>query len=200
MNRADTNGSPGESLAQVSALRAEVRRDLRVTSTPLLLLGAATTVGVLPLLLAKEGWSFLGIGDWVTSLLITVAFVILWLIQRRKAARSGVGRPAAFGAAAIVALCLTLSIAGVAFTFFAGPFFVFGVGLLTLGVMQRNRFLISWAILIGGIGVLEKFFGISNRLRHPLWQPWVHPAIYLALAIATVLAGLIARWRESRAR
>ena len=195
MNRADAAGSPGESLAQVSALRAEVRRNLRATSAPLLLLGGAAAVGELPQLLGQTVWPALGIGDWQTSLLITAAFVVMW----RKAVRSGVGRPTAFGAASIVALCLTFSFAAVA-TIFAGPFLVFGLGLLIAGLVQRNRFLAIWAILIGGIGVFEGFFGITNRLHSPLWRSWEHPAVYMALAIATVLAGLVARWRESRAR
>ncbi|HSR83249.1 MAG TPA: hypothetical protein VLM11_03605 [Streptosporangiaceae bacterium] len=196
---ADASGSPEESVARVSALRAEVRRDLRATSAPLLLLGSATAAGVLPQMLADTGWSGLGVGDWLTSLLMAVAFVVMWLFLRSRAVHRGVGRPAGFGAAAVLALCFTVSV-GVIAMVFAGPFLVFGLGLLTAGLWQRNRFLAIWAVLIGSIGIFEGFFGITNRLPSSVARQWEHPAIYLALAIATVIAGLAARRREDRAR
>jgi hypothetical protein len=89
---------------------------------------------------------------------------------------------------------------GVIATVYAGPFLVFGLGLLVAGIWQRNRFLAGWAVLIGGVGVFEGFFGITNRLSASVWREWEHPAIYLILALLTVLAGLIARSRENRAR
>lgn len=55
-------------------------------------------------------------------------------------------------------------------------------------------------MLIGGTGVFEGFFGITNRLSSSVWREWEHPAIYLVLALLTVLAGLIARRQENRAR
>jgi hypothetical protein len=55
-------------------------------------------------------------------------------------------------------------------------------------------------VLIGGTGVFEGFFGITNRLSSSVWREWEHPAIYLVLALLTVLAGLIARRQENRAR
>jgi hypothetical protein len=179
----------------LSSLRARVRRDRRATSFPLLLLGGATVLGVAPNLLraqpAPPWW------DWLTSLLITIAFAVMWYVFRRRARRGGVGHSTGFGAAAIVALFLSLPL-GVLATTFAGPYLVFGLGLLIAGIWQHNRFLIGWSVLIGGIGVFEGFFGITNRLPVSLWHEWVHPAIYLVLAGATVLAGLIALARENR--
>jgi uncharacterized membrane protein len=96
-------------------------------------------------------------------------------------------------------VCCTLSIGAIA-VLFAGPFLVFGLGLLIAGIWQRNRFLTVWAVLVGGIGVFEGFFGITNRLPTSVARPWDHSAIYLALALATVVAGLAARLREDRAR
>jgi hypothetical protein len=186
--------------AHVSALRGRVRRDRRSASFPLLLLGTATAVGVLPQLLSAGPGRFgPGVGDWLTSMLITAAFVVMWLVYRRRAVSGGVGRPAGFGAAAVLGLCCTVSV-GVIATVYAGPFLVFGLGLLVAGIWQRNRFLAGWAVLIGGVGVFEGFFGITNRLSASVWREWEHPAISLILALLTVLAGLIARSRENRAR
>jgi hypothetical protein len=197
-------GQPGEArelTAHVSAVRTQVRRDLRATSFPLLVLGAATAAGVIPQLLSAgwgRGWLLPFGGDWLTGGLITVAFAVMWLVYRRRALRGGVGRPAGFGAATVLGLIFTVSLGLIAVAV-AGPFLVFGLGLLVAGIWQRNRFLIWWAVLAGGIGVFEGFFGITNRLPASVWREWDHPAIYLALALLTVLAGLIARRRENRA-
>jgi len=192
-------GDAEELAAHVSAVRTRVRRDLRATSLPLLLLGAATAAGtVLQLVAPDSGWPLPG-GDWLTAVLITVAFAVMWLVFRRRALRGGVGRPAGFGAAAVLGLCFTVSV-GLIAMIFAGPFVVFGAGLLVAGIWQRNRFLAGWAVLIGGTGVFEGFFGITNRLPASVWRDWEHPAIYLVLAMLTVLAGLIARSRENRTR
>jgi hypothetical protein len=46
--------------------------------------------------------------------------------------------------------------------------------------------------------VFEGFFGITNRLPLSLWAVWEHPAIFLILALMTVLAGIAAWLRENR--
>jgi len=197
-------GQPGDArelAALVSAVRTKVRRDLRMTSFPLLLLGSATAAGVIPQVATAGhgGFGPLGVGDWLTGLLITVAFAVMWLVYRRRALRGGVGRPAGFGAATGLGFFLTMS-GGLIAMAFAGPFLLFGLGLLMVGIWQRNRFLAWWAVLIGGIGVFEGFFGITNRLSASVWRGWEHPAIYLVLALLTILAGLLARRRENRTR
>jgi hypothetical protein len=98
----------------------------------------------------------------------------------------------------VVGACFTLSVGVIAMAF-AGPFVIFGLGLLVAGCWQRSRLLIGWALLVGGTGVFEGFFGITNRLPAAVWRQWQHPAIYLALAVATALAGLVTRWQENRA-
>src|SRR5215469_16645884 len=139
------------------------RRDLRSTSAPLLLLGSATAIGVLPQVFVDAGWSVGRLGEWFTGLLIAAAFSAMWLFLRRRALRRGVGRSTGFGAATVMAVFLTLSL-GVIATFLMGPFLVFGLGLLIAGLWQRNRFLVAWAILVGAIGIFEGFFGITSRL------------------------------------
>ena len=34
--------------------------------------------------------------DWITALLLTAAFAVLWWMYRRRARRDGAGRPAGF--------------------------------------------------------------------------------------------------------
>lgn len=214
VNPASAHGGPDDVegiAAHVATVRSQVRRDLRATSLPLLLLGTATVVGELPQV-ASQGWStgggtdavvsaggtVLGGGDWLTGLLLTAAFAVLWWMYQRRARRDGVGRPAGFGAATILGLIL-LSL-GLILLVYTGPFILFGLGLLMVAGWQRNALLASWAVLAGGLGVFEGFYGITNRLPASLWRPWEHPAIYLALGIATVAAGLAARRWENRER
>jgi hypothetical protein len=189
----------GDLAAHVSALRGQVRRDLRTTSLPLLLVGTATAIGAVLQLSGGHGSSGPLDGDWLTGILITAAFVVMWFVYRRRALRGGVGRPAGFGAAAVFGLFATLSVGVIAIAY-AGPFLLFGLGLLAIGIWQGNRFLAWWAVLIGGLGVFEGFFGITNRVPVAAWRAWEHQAIYLALALLTVLAGLAALSRENRAR
>jgi hypothetical protein len=183
-----SDGNDWES--RVSAVRARVRRDRRATSLPLLLLGGATAVGVAPQLSSDAG-------DALAGLMITLAFAAIWVVFRIRAARAGVGRGTGFGVASMLGLFLMLTIVGLVALTYAGPFLIFGVGLLVAASWQRNAFLAVWAIVIGGIGVFEGFFGITNRLPVPLWASWEHPAIYLVLAMMTVLAGIVAWLREN---
>jgi hypothetical protein len=152
---------------------------------------------------AGDGWDANGVlgllgGDWFTALLLTAAFAVLWWTYRRRALRGGVGRPAGFGAA--TALGLNLITVGLVLLVYAGPFILFGSGLLLIATWQRNAVLAWWAVLAGGLGVFEGFFGITNRLPFSLWRGWEHPAIYLALGVLTVLAGLAARRWENQGR
>lgn len=186
--------------SHVAAIRSRVRRDLRATSFPLLLLGTATVAGEIPQVASegRSGGGPLGVlgGDWFTGLLLTAAFTVLWWTYRRRALRGGVGRPAGFGAA--TALGLILISIGLVLLVFMGPFILFGPGLLMVASWQRNAMLAWWAGLAGGLGVFEGFFGITNRLPTSVWRSWEHPAIYLALGVLTVLVGLAARLRENR--
>jgi hypothetical protein len=130
---------------------------------------------------------------------MTLAFAVILLVSRLRAAHAGAGGGVGFGAASMLGLFLVLAIVGLMAQAFTGPFLIFGVGLLVVAVYQRNAFLAVWAIVIGGIGVFEGFFGITNRLPLSLWAAWEHSAIYLILAFMTVLAGIVAWLRENRA-
>ena len=179
------------------AIGAWVPRNRRATSLPLLLLGVATAVGVAPQLQsgAIGDLAFYGLA-WLT---IPLAFAAIWAVFRVSAARAGVGLGAGSGVGPMLGLFLLLVIVGFATMAVTGPFLIFGVGLLVTARWQRSTFLAVWAIVIGGIGVFEGFFGITNRLPLSLWADWEHPAIFLILALLTVLAGVTAWLRENRA-
>jgi len=164
----------------------------RATSLPLLLLGVATAVGVVTLLPS-------GVGVGLAWLTIPLAFAAIWAVFRFPAARGGGGPGTGSGVARMAGLFLLLLIVGYLTMFLTGPFLIFGLGLLVTARWQRSAFLAVWAVVIGGIGVLEGFFGITNRLPQSLWAAWEHPAIYLSLALLTVVAGIAAWLRENRA-
>jgi hypothetical protein len=76
---------------------------------------------------------------------------------------------------------------------YAGPFVIFGLGLIAAGLRLGNRFLAGWALVTGAAGVFEGLFGITNSLPYSLWSPWEHSAIYLTLGGLTMLAGVLVR-------
>jgi|HubBroStandDraft_6_1064221.scaffolds.fasta_scaffold49907_2 hypothetical protein len=172
--------------------------DRHETSLPLLLLGAITTVS----LAAQLGWYGEGIiglfADWWIAVPLTIGFAILQLTFRRRAARAGMRRPPGFGLATITGLVFIASPLAVVLLY-AGPFVVLGSGLLAAGLKLRNRFLTAWAVVIGAIGVFEGFFGITNRLPTLGWASWEHRAIYFALGVLTLAAGIVMRMRENGA-
>lgn len=174
------------------AAGARVPRDRRGTSLPLLLLGGATAVGI------ASQWSA-GMDYGLAWLTIPLALMAIRVVFRFRAARAGVGPGAFSGVVPMLGLFLLLAIVGYMTTFVAGPYWIFGVGLLVTARRQRSAFLAAWAVVAGGTGVLEGFYGITNRLPMSLWAEWEHPAIFLILALLTVLAGIAAWLRENRA-
>lgn len=170
-------------------------RDRHETSLPLLLLGAIISVLAIPQLAGPfyGGFDY----DWIAGVLLTAAFAAIWLLFQWRATRRGQRYPAGFGIAAIIGLVLCLPPAFIGLLV-AGPFVVFGPGLLVAGIRQRNGFLTAWAAAIGFVGIFEGFFGITNRLPGSVWAEWEHPAIYLSLGLLTVLAGFVALTRENR--
>jgi hypothetical protein len=200
----DQNDSTGAAMSGFTftasdnpAASGPVYHDRHETSLPLLLLGAVTTVSMA----AQLGWSGGNIGlfgDLWTAAALASGFAVLWLTFLRRAARAGMRRPPGFGLATIIGLVFIVSPLAVVLVY-AGPFVVLGSGLLAAGVKLRNRFLTAWAVVIGAIGVFEGFFGITNRLPMSVWADWEHPAIYLALGILTLAAGIVMRMRENKA-
>jgi hypothetical protein len=181
----------------IPAAGPPVYRDRHETSLPLLLLGSLITVSMGMQLASPDGLISI-IANWPTAVALTIGFAVLWLTFRRRADRAGLRRPPGFGAAAIigVAFCFTPLLVAL---FAAGPFALLGTGLLTAGVRLRNRFLTIWAAAIGAVGVFEGFFGITKRLPTSVWADWEHPAIFLALGVLTVAAGIVMRAREDQA-
>jgi hypothetical protein len=181
-----------------SATSGPTYRDPHETSLTLVLLGLAISLSVTAQL-TWHGGIWIGFGpDGLTAVMLTLAFTVLWLMFRRRAAVRGMRRPRGFGLAAIIGLAANLPPFFIALAY-AGPFIVFALGLVTVGIRLRNRRLGSWGIVVGGIGVFEGFFGITNRLSVSLWAGWEHPLIYLLLGIMTLLGGIVASRRENSA-
>jgi hypothetical protein len=168
-------------------------RDPHETSLTLILLGTAIVVPMTALL---AGGGSGPAADWPSAVLLTVAFVVLWLTFRRRAAVHGVSRPRGFGIAAIIGLVLLLP------AFLLAPFYpfvVFGFGLMVAGGNCDNPMLLGWGTAGGGIGAFAGFLGITYGLRASLLLGWERPAIYLFLGLLTLVAGIIFRLRENRA-
>jgi hypothetical protein len=193
---AGQSGKSGDLAGYLAAVRGRVRLDRRGTSIPLLVLGGATAIAFLPALIwPTSAWTAFP-GREFGGLIVTLAFASIWLAERRRAARLGVGTPRGFGAAVI--LCLAILILAAILAQLLGPFGVFAIGLLVAGRYQRNAILMSWAVVMGILGIANNFHWISNRLPASLLSPRIDPAISMALAAATVAAGIVCWLRESR--
>ncbi|HEY2551176.1 MAG TPA: hypothetical protein VGI64_11420 [Streptosporangiaceae bacterium] len=173
-----------------------LHHDARETSAPLLLLGAILSVAALIQLVGPDSL-FGGVGDLLTATCLTLGFAVLWVAFRTRAARQGRVAARGFGTAATVGLAVNL--VGSVAVIYAGPYLVFGVGLLIAAWRLPNRYLAGCALGVGALGVFEGFFGFTNRLPFSLWASWEHTAIYLVLGAATIGAGVAARIREDRA-
>ncbi len=171
---------------------ADGPRDRRATSLPLLVLGLATAVGVAPLLPS-------GMDDGLAWLTVPLAFATIWMVFRFRPARVDGAPGTVSGVGQVLGLFFLLIIVSFVTMMLTGPYLIFGIGLLVTARWLRSAFLAVWAVVIGGIGVLEGFFGITNRIPLSLWAAWEHPGIYLILALLTVIAGIAAWLRENRA-
>jgi hypothetical protein len=94
------------------------------------------------------------------------------------------------------------------------PLPVVAAGLLVLAALQRNRYLAAWAVVLGLLGGLERFFVLSNRLYDlAQWLGWfgesedyglltelAQPIVYAALGGLLLAAGLVALRRERAGR
>lgn len=189
-----TTAAAGES--GFPAARALVYRDRHETSLPLLVLGAVITVSMVAQIAWPDG-SSIG-AAWQMGVALTIAFAAVWLAFRRRAAGHALKSAPGFGLGAIIGVAIVATPLALVLIY-AGPFVIFGLGLIAAGLRLGNRFLAGWAVVIGALGVFEGFSGITNRLPYSLWSPWDHPAIYLALGVLTLLAGVSTRVRENHA-
>lgn len=123
------------------------------------------------------------IADELTAAVVAAGFWFAWQAAWRHHSRF---RDAAgLRQAYTVAACCTISVFVV---FIGGPLFVFGLSLIVVGLYQHNLLLVAWSVLAGGIGIYD-----VGYLYPPLVMEWVHPALYLTLAILTVMLGIICR-------
>jgi len=123
--------------AGVPAASGAVYHDRHETSLPLLAVGAATTVSMAAQLglfgTINIGW------DWATGAAQTIALMVVGLTFRGRAAQRGMKSAPGLGLAVIIGLAALVS-PFVLVLFYAGPFIVFGPGLVAAGLRLRNRF------------------------------------------------------------
>ncbi len=212
-------------LNTVGAVRSRVRADRHATSMPLLVLGAVMLIGGLldlPIVTQRdqvvgdeiEIWTWISLWYWSAGLL--VAIVGLWWWQRRQLARLGVGHGGGgWGLPVVFLLLLQLgwlpgftpvTFDGIAvLSSFFGPVLVTGTALLAAGLYQRDRVLSRWGIGVTAFGVAQ---GAASLFIMSTLQPeqlmsigetvgWVWLGLDLGLGVALLVAGGVARWRQS---
>src|SRR5258708_39638986 len=77
-------------------------------------------------------------------------------------------------------------------SFFGGPLLVLGVGVLVVGLFQRNMILVAWAVFAGAIGIYNQIY-----FYPALPEIWLHSALDLMVGLLTVALGLaVSRQRD----
>ena len=192
-------------LRDVQRLRRRVRRDQRATSVPLLVFGLLTlgsTVVTQPT--PAPGLTPATI-YWLLA--IPLGFSLVALIHHRRRKILGVGTPTrAWAMAALVLGALLLTLPGL--VLFRLSFPVVGIGIVAMGMYQRNAPMAVAGGVFGIVGALETFYVLSNGvadLAGALDRPatsWLvqqrDVVAVAALGAATTTIGLVARWREVR--
>ena len=183
------------SLAEIDALRARARQDSQTEAVVLIAVGIVATVGQILGLASGSmiGWS--AAWYWLAT---PVAFAGCWVALRRRRLATGVGTPTATVGRLAAALILLALLIPFAFFLF-GPFLTLMGGVLLIGVSIRSRLMIVWGCLAGVIGTLASLFFFGNRsgdLGH--WTPWLDDLAGLAVALVTLVLGVLAARRSGR--
>jgi hypothetical protein len=188
-------------LRDAERLRRRARGDRHASSVPLLVFGALTVLSA-PLTLPTL-WPW---GDVYWMLAGPAGLLVTGWWYRRQQARSGVG--AGRGSYTVAGVSVLLACVVLPLVWIA-PLPVVGAGLLVVAALQRNRYLAAWAVALGVLGGLERFFVLSNRLADLFeWFGWFQEPrdygllddgstiVFAALGGLLLAAGLVALRRE----
>jgi hypothetical protein len=193
-------------LRDAERLRRRARGDRHASSVPLLVFGALTVIGA-PLALPRLfPW-----GDLFWLLAGPTGFLVTGWWYRRQQTRSGIGEGRGSWTVAGVSTLLALALLPLVWI---APLPIVGGGLLVLAALQRNRYLAAWAVVLGLLGGLERFFVLSNRLddladrlgwfQGPRGQELLvdlaSTIVLVALGGLLLAAGLVALRRERAGR
>lgn len=193
-------------LEDTERLRRRARADRHPSSVPLLTFAYLTLFGA-PLVIGQL-WP-LGQYYWVVA--GPAGFLLVGWWYRRQQVRTGVGQGR--GSYCLAGASVLLALLALPMLWFS-PLPTVAAGLVAIAVLQRNAWLAFWAAIFGVLGTLEQFFVLSNRLYDlAAWRGWFAeprdygiaddlgpPIVHAALGVLLLIAGLVARHREDRAR
>lgn len=191
-----------QTLDELDGLAAVARRDTGVEAVTLMTAGALACVAI-GLNLATSGASgdtpeaLHGYGSMVLALLVPVALAFVWIFLRQRESRRGVGRQSrVVGWTALwVAVLFIVVGLGYLLTWVLGPYPVLMGLVLLAGIRFASRLLLVWGLVAGGLGLFVGMFQFNNRLN----LPTMDTAVGIAIAAATVVAGVVVATRGQRA-
>ena len=187
-------------LVDLDDLAARARRDTSIESLVLVTAGGlacfcvAINLATSP---AGDPDALHGVGSWSLALLIPLALVAIWLRLRRRESRRGVGlqsRTVGWTALWVAVLFLILGL-GPILTLVLGPYPVL-MGLVALaGLRFSSHLLLGWGLVAGALGTWAGMYQFNNRLG----LPTLDTALAVAIAVATLIAGIVVAVRQRHA-
>lgn len=179
-------------------LQERVRADRHATSYPLIVVGA---VGF--------HYASTGLFGWISVIYgIPLAFVIVWMLQRRTEKLDGVGMGddeallIAFGvflASSLFASQLWLSVVPnqLADNLFFWSLLPVAVGLAAIAARQRNRQLFAWsAVVVAGLALAEALNEWTWDVRWSNGSVSYRDLVAQLTFLAVTIAGVLANRRE----
>ena len=192
---------PEQVLSELDRLRIMARGDRRPSSVPLVVFGALTLLSA-PLF--GDGMLMWRAVYWAVAGPAGFLFIALWYRKRRLRTGGGSGRGSYVNAGLLVlaSFLLVLPLLAIQIPTIA-------LALLVLALLQRNVYLVAFAVVFGVVGAMETFAIFDNMAyRLAFHAGWFQSrdgyfsgaptAIYGLLGLVLLAAGLVARSRERR--
>ena len=186
-------------LTELDELASRARHDTSVDAVVLLTTGALAAIMVaLNLATGLSGGpdALHGVGSWLLAVLVPLALAGMWLYLRWRESRRGVGRQSrTVGWTALRAAIILLVVGlGPLLTVVLGPYPVL-LGLVALaGVRFSSRLLLVWGLVAAALGTWAGMYQSNNRFGLSSFDA----VIAVAIAVATLLAGVVVAGRERR--
>jgi len=186
-----------DTVAELDHLAARARRDTGMDAVVLIAAGLLSCVTVaLNLGSSTPGSpdSLHGDGGFWLEALAPLALVVVWLYVRWREKRRGVGRQSrAVAWTALVVAVLVVAL-GPFLTWVLGPYPVIMALVLLAGIRCSSRLLVAWGLVAGLLGLAVGMAQFNNRFDLPA----VDLALGVAIAVATLVAGVVVAVRNRR--